>query len=36
VYGEMEITPADIKEFAQNFKDKIRRDIPLPGVTTTA
>lgn len=29
VYGEMEITPADIKEFVQNFKDKVRRSIPI-------
>jgi phage I-like protein len=28
-YGEMEITTADIKEFVQNFKDKVRRDIPI-------
>jgi hypothetical protein len=29
VYGEMEITSADIREFVQNFKDKVRRDIPI-------
>jgi phage I-like protein len=29
VYGEMEITTAHIKEFVQNFKDKVRRDIPI-------
>src|SRR5215207_3837967 len=29
VYGEMEITTAHIKEFVKNFKDKVRRDIPI-------
>jgi phage I-like protein len=29
VYGEMEITTAHIREFVQNFKDKVRRDIPI-------
>lgn len=29
VYGEMEITPSDIAEFVRNFKDKVRRDIPI-------
>lgn len=29
VYGEMKITTDDIKEFIQNFKDKIRRDLPI-------
>ena len=29
VYGEMEISSADIAEFVQNFKDKVRRDIPI-------
>jgi phage I-like protein len=28
-YGEMEITSAHIAEFAQNFKDKVRLDIPI-------
>jgi hypothetical protein len=28
-YGEMEITTAHIAEFAKNFKDKVRRDIPI-------
>jgi hypothetical protein len=28
VYGEMEITPADITEFVQNFSRGVRRDIP--------
>lgn len=29
VYGEMEITSAHIAEFVKNFKDKVRRDIPI-------
>jgi phage I-like protein len=29
VYGEMEITPAHIAEFVQNFKNKVRLDIPI-------
>jgi hypothetical protein len=29
VYGEMEITPADIAEFVQNFSRGVRRDIPI-------
>ena len=29
VYGEMEITSADIAEFVQNFKDKVRLDLPI-------
>jgi len=29
VYGEMEITSANVSEFVQNFKDKVRRDIPI-------
>src|SRR5829696_8563220 len=29
VYGEMEITTAHIKEFVQNFKDKVRLNIPI-------
>jgi hypothetical protein len=29
VYGEMKITSADIQEFVRNFKDKVRRDIPI-------
>lgn len=29
VYGEMEITSADIAEFVSNFNDKVRRDIPI-------
>jgi phage I-like protein len=29
VYGEMEITPDHIAEFVQNFKDKVRLDIPI-------
>jgi hypothetical protein len=28
-YGEMEITSAHIAEFARNFKDKVRLDIPI-------
>lgn len=28
-YGEMEITDEDIAEFEQNFKDGIRRDLPI-------
>lgn len=28
-YGEMEITTADIAEFVRNFKDKVRRDLPI-------
>lgn len=29
VYGEMEITSAHVAEFVKNFKDKVRRDIPI-------
>jgi phage I-like protein len=29
VYGEMEITSADIAEFVKNFNDKVRLDIPI-------
>jgi hypothetical protein len=29
VYGEMEITPADIAEFVQNFSRGVRNDIPI-------
>src|SRR5215210_2318693 len=29
VYGEMEITTSHIAEFVKNFKDKVRRDIPI-------
>jgi hypothetical protein len=29
VYGEMEITPADISEFVQNFSRGVRLDIPI-------
>lgn len=29
VYGEMEITPADISEFVQNFSRNVRLDIPI-------
>lgn len=28
-YGEMEIGSKDIQEFIKNFKDKVRRDIPI-------
>jgi hypothetical protein len=28
-YGEMKITPVDIKEFAANFNDHVRRSIPI-------
>jgi phage I-like protein len=30
MYGEMEITPADIAEFVQNFSRGVRLDIPIP------
>lgn len=29
VYGEMEITPADIAELVKNFKDKVRLNLPI-------
>src|SRR4051812_36501719 len=29
VYGEMEITSANVAEFVQNFKDKVRKDLPI-------
>ena len=29
VYGEMEITPADITEFVQNFSRGVRRDVQI-------
>jgi phage I-like protein len=29
VYGEMEITPADIAEFVKNFRDKVRLDLRI-------
>lgn len=29
MYGEMEITSADVAEFVRNFKDKVRRDLPI-------
>src|SRR3954467_7889467 len=29
LYGEMEITSADVATFVQNFKDKVRKDIPI-------
>lgn len=29
VYGEMEITSADIAEFVQNFKDRVRKDLRI-------
>jgi len=29
VYGEMEITSAHIAEFVKNFKDKVRKDLPI-------
>lgn len=29
VYGEMEITSAHVAEFIQNFKDKVRKDLPI-------
>jgi phage I-like protein len=28
-YGEMEITSATVSEFVQNFKDMVRRDLPI-------
>ena len=36
VYGEMEITSADVSQFVQNFKDKVRLDLPITQDTTTA
>ena len=32
VYGEMEISSADICEFLQNFKNKVRKDLPITAV----
>src|SRR5207244_559163 len=29
VYGEMEITSADIAKFVENFKAKVRNDLPI-------
>jgi hypothetical protein len=29
IYGEMEITSAHVSEFIQNFKDKVRKDLPI-------
>ena len=29
VYGEMEITSQHIAEFIQNFRDKVRKDLPI-------
>lgn len=29
VYGEMEITSAHVAEFIQNFRDKVRKDLPI-------
>jgi hypothetical protein len=29
VYGEMEITSADVSQFVQNFKDHVRKDRPI-------
>ena len=29
VYGEMEITSADVSEFVRNFKDRVRKDLPI-------
>src|ERR1044072_7183982 len=29
VYGEMEITSAHVSEFVQNFRDRVRKDLPI-------